>query len=824
MELMDVRGRADTMKFCSEGKPPWWLPMAALLVFLLSIPGAFCAAPDNANDSFGRLPLMFERRESGNDEFLCRGPGYTLFLSPAEAVFVLRPRLPEELKRVARGRRSADFDAARALSARGDRGTAPLRVKLEGAQLPVEAAGLQELPTTVNYFLGSDPARWRRQVPTFASVRYREIYPGVDLIYYGNQRRLEFDFVVGPGADPAPIELSFDGAEWIEIEASGDLVMHTTAGPVRQNRPMVYQEVGGRRQVVDGHFVFRQNSRADSAGGSKRVGFKIGAYDRNQPLVIDPVLIYSSYLGGIGIDKAWDVAVDSNGNAYVVGETASTNFPVAAAFDPNFNGGPNDVFVAKLDAQGTNLVFATYLGGDQQDVGFALALGGNGDIYLTGTTSSTNFPVTTNAVSATNHGSLFIGLSRYDAFLVRLDPTGTNLLFSTYLGGSLDDNGLAIAVDGGGNAYVTGFTTSNDFPTNGFVSSFRGGPSGNVFDAFIAKLTTSDGNIGYSGYLGGTGDDRGQSIAVDSQGSAVVAGFTGSADFPLTNALQTNFLGGVYDGFVTRFSADGSTKLFSTYLGGNGSDSVFRLALDADANIYLTGSTFSTNFPTRNAISATNQGVSDIFVTKLDSSGTNIFYSTYLGGTDFEEGWGITVDAMGSAYVVGETFSTNFFTTNAFQVTNAGGADAFLLKLSPVGTAIESSTLLGGSGIDYGYSVGLDGDGNTYMVGQTGSTDFPTAPSTNGLQNAFGGGAADGFVARIFPGSAVLRAERGTASDVTILWPTALLSFELQSTDLLMNTNNWFSVTNNAIVAGNDNSITFGNTAGQRIFRLKRNP
>jgi len=251
---------------------------------------------------------------------------------------------------------------------------------------------------------------------------------------------------------------------------------------------------------------------------------------------------------------------------------------------------------------------------------------------------------------------------------------------------------------------------------------------------------------------------------------------------------------------------------------------VFRLVLDADANIYLAGSTISTNFPTRNAISATNHGSADVFVTKLDSSGTNILYSTYLGGTSVEEGWGITVDAMGSAYVVGETFSTNFFMANAFQATNSGGADAFLLKLSPIGTAIESSTLIGGSGADYGYSVGLDGDGNAYVVGQTGSADFPIVPSTNGFQNAFGGGTEDGFIARIFLGSAVLRVERGTVNDVAILWPKALLSFELQSTDLLMETNNWISVTDNPIVSGNDNSITFSNTAAQRIFRLRRNP
>jgi len=782
------------------------------------------AASAHVSDSFGQLPLMFERRESGNDEFLCRGPGYTLILSPIEAMFVLRIHPAEEFRAADRGLRGPALEPARSSGSVRRETTAVLRVKLAGAQTPVASAELQELPTRLNYFLGNDPGRWRQNVAAFGKVRYHDVYPGVDLVYYGSQRQLEFDFVVAPGADPGRIELNFEGAERIEIDAGGDLVLHTAAGPVRQQRPIAYQEAGGRRREVDSHYVFRRDARSRTATGGRRIGFDIGTYDRNQPLVIDPVLIYSTYLGGLSVDKAWDVAVDSNGSAYVVGQTASTNFPITDAFAPDFNGGPNDVFVAKLGPQGTNLVFATYLGGNQQDVGFAIALGGNGDIYLTGTTSSTNFPVTTNAVSTTNHGSAFVGFYRYDAFLVRLDPAGTNLLYSTYLGGSFDDNGLAIAVDGVGSAYVTGFTSSTDFPTNGFASSFGSGPGADPFDAFVAKLTTTDASISYSGYLGGSGDDRGQSIAVDAQGRAVVAGFTGSADFSWTNALQTNFLGGVYDGFVTRFSPDGSTRLFSTYLGGNGSDNVLRVALGGDASIYLTGFTFSTNFPTLNAISATNHGIGDVFVAKLEPSGTNIVYSTYLGGADAEEGWGITVDPTGSAYVVGETFSANFLTANAFQATNAGLADVFVLKLTTNGTAVEFSTLLGGSGVDYGYSLALDGDGNAYVVGQTASTNFPTVPFTNGLQNASGGGRDDGFVAKIFSGNAALRAERSGANDVTVFWPTGLVNYALESNEELAATNNWMTVTNRPIAAGGDNSVTFTNTVGARFFRLKRSP
>ncbi len=550
------------------------------------------------------------------------------------------------------------------------------------------------------------------------------------------------------------------------------------------------------------------------------VSFELGAYDRARPLVIDPVLIYSTYLGGSGLDRVWDMAVDGSGSVYVVGETGSTNFPTANPSHETFNGGPTDVFVAKFGPAGTNLVYATYLGGDQDDVGFGIALGPGGDVYLTGATFSTNFPVSPNAVSTNIHGVAFFGYYPYDAFVVKLDPSGANLLYSTYLGGSDEENGVGIAVDSGGNAFVTGFTRSTDFPTNGLDSSFGGGP----YDAFVAKLTTTDNRVLYGAYLGGSGEDRGQSIAVDSSGGAVVAGFTGSLNFPWTNAVQTNFLGGGYDVFVTRLSADGATKVFSTYLGGNGNESATRLALDAAGNVYLTGFTFSTDFPTRNAISSTNNGVEDVFVVKLAPNGTNLVYSTYFGSTDREEGWGIAVDASGSAYVTGETFSTNFFTANSMQSTTAGGSDVFLLKLTPDGTAAEFSTLFGGNSNDNGYSVVLDSAGNAYVAGSTVSTDFPTVPATNPVQTAFGGGFGDGFVAKIYPGSASLHAERSDGSNVTIRWPTGLVNYELQSTSELTAPNNWSTVTNAPIASGSDNTVTFSGPAGTSYFRLHRVP
>ena len=760
-------------------------------------------ATSQMSEAYGRVPLMFEPANTSDNEFLCRGLGYQLFLSPTEATLALTSRKANP--RIEKGE-LADTTFLRSAAK-----STVVRVRFCNANTTAKADGLEQLPTKVNYLLGNNPEQWRTQVPAFGKVRYQNVYPGIDLVYYGNQRQMEYDFVVAPGASIEPIELCFQGVTKTDIDASGDLVLQTADGQIRQHKPVVYQEINGVRREVAGHYVRR-------SADARTVGFEIPAYDNARPLIIDPVLVYSTYLGGLGFERAWDIAVDAGGNAYVVGETSSTNFPPNNAQFSTNSGGPGDVFVAKLSAGGTNLIFSTYLGGNDDDAAFGVALDANGNVYVAGLTSSTNFPVTTNAVSTNLHGVPFFGHYPYDAFVAKLDADGASLLYSTYLGGSAADVASGITVDDNGNVYVVGETVSTDFPTNAASPPFGG-----AHDAFVVKFTATDTNLIYSVYLGGSGDDRGQSIAVDSSGNAVVVGLTASTNFPTANAIQTNFAGGTYDVFVTKLSSDGATKLFSTYLGGDGDDEAFRVTLDGADNAYLTGFTTSTNFPTANALYPTNNGSSDAFIVKLDPVGTNLIYSTYLGGALNEAGWSLALDGNTNLYVVGFTSSTNFPVTNAFQSALAGFDDVFVVKLNTGGTALEYSTYFGGLLTDHGLGIAVDPAGNAYITGTTASGDFPVYPSTNGLQTAFGGGTGDAFVSKLFPRNSELRAQLSSSNRVTISWPNGLPDFDLQATDNLAGTNiNWTTVTNPPIVVGDDNTLTFTNATDNLFFRLKR--
>lgn len=771
--------------------------------------------------SFGRLPLSFEPVDGSGAEFICRGVGYAMRLSPTEAAFSLQRSRADKSPAVNGGKLRALVRESSAAS------QATMQVRLIGADNAARAVGEGILPTRVNYFIGNDPARWRTNVRTFGKVRYRDVYSGVDLVYYGNQRQLEYDFELAPGANPERIALNFQGADSVGIDANGDLLARIGETAVRQRKPIVYQNVNGEHREIEGRYVLRSSNNTNAARGERSVGFEIGAYDKTRPLVIDPVLVYSTFLGGLGFDRAWDIAVDGSGSAYVVGDTVSTNFPTSGAMFGTNNGGVSDVFVAKLDPSGTNLAYSTYLGGNGNDVGFGIALDGGGNVYVTGLTASTNFPVTANAFSTNLHSAPYFGFYTNDAFVAKLDATGTSLLYSSYLGGSNADVGTSITVDGGGNVYVAGETESVDFPTNAVSPPFGG-----VHDAFIVKLTATDTNLIYATYLGGTGDDRALSVAADSAGNAVVVGVTTSTDFPITaGAIQTNYFAGLYDIFVTKLSPDGASRLFSTYLGDYGDDEAARVALDVSANIYVTGLTTSTNFPVltngfpgASVLYPTNGGSRDAFVIKLDASGTNVIYWTFLGGVLDDEGWSIVADTNGSAYVVGLTSSTNFPTADAFQASlNGLTNDAFILKLNPTGTAIDFSTYFGGVDADNGFGIALDSGGNVYISGTTISTNLPVYPATNGLQTVNGGGGGDAFVAKLFPGNAELRAQLSGSDEVTVFWPLGLPDFELQFTDVLDGTNTpWSALTNSPIPTGGDNAITFTNVNGNAFFRLRR--
>ena len=400
-----------------------------------------------------------------------------MFLTPTESVLSLQKPAP----------------------AAGDGAAAPDSVVLSstfvGANPQPQVVGLDRLAGTSNYFIGSDPSQWHTNIANYGQVEYQNLYPGVDLVFYGNQRQLEYDYVVAPGTDPSVIKLAFDGAESMTIDGQGDLVLHTSAGDVMEDAPVVYQESGGIRQPVSGQFVVE---------GDGQVGFALGAYDHTQPLVIDPVLSYSTYLGGTGLDQSYGIAVDAAGNAYVTGTTDSADFPTTTGAFQTTSGGGYDAFVTKLNPTGTALVYSTYLGGTSVDFGEHIAVDRAGNAYVTGYTTSTNFPTTVGAFQTTSGGG-------YDAFVTKLNPTGT-VVYSTYLGGSGDEIGWGIAVDTAGYAYVTGQTDSTDFPTT--TGAFQT-TSGGGYDAFVTKLNPTGTALVYSTYLGGTLNDWGDDIAVD---------------------------------------------------------------------------------------------------------------------------------------------------------------------------------------------------------------------------------------------------------------------------------------------------------------------
>jgi hypothetical protein len=646
--------------------------------------------------AYGGLPLSFEPNRGQSDarvKFLARGHGYRLFLTPREAVLDL------DVASQTRG-------AGRAQKlARG----AALRMRLVGANPQPSVLGTGQLPGRVNYLLGDDARRWRLGIPTFSKVRYQEVYPGIDLAYYGRQSRLEYDFVVGPGSDPNAIALRFGGAQRLNLTPRGDLLLRLDAGELRLQKPRIYQELNGVRRDVRGGYVRK---------GASAIGFRLGSYDASRPLVIDPVLSYSTYLGGGGDEQGNLIALDTARNAYIAGRTASIDFPTTSGADSSL-GGTQDAFVTKLNATGSALVYSTYLGGSGLDDGETLAVDANSNAYVIGFTFSSDFP-TVGAVDSTLGGT-------EDAFVAKLNSSGA-LAYSTYLGGAGRDEGFGIAVDSAANAYAAGQTFSSDFPTVGALDSTLGGTD----DAFVTKLNAAGSALSYSTYLGGSGSEQAGSIDLDSASNAYVPGFTSSSDFPTSAGAADTTLGGTTDAFVTKLNAAGSALSYSTYLGGSSDESVpFGIAVDGDLSAYVTSRTFSSDFPTTpDAFDSSLGGTQDAFVTKLNPSGSALDYSTYLGGSGTERSFSIAVDDA-RAWVTGRTSSSDFPTIDPLDSTLGGTQDGFVTKLNKPGAGLQFSTYLGGSGIDLGVGIALDSaspNPSAYVVGATGSSDFPTTP------------------------------------------------------------------------------------------------
>src|SRR6266702_2945648 len=595
-------------------------------------------------EGYGKLPLAFEANQGQSDpqvKFLSRGAGYSLFLTADAAVLALQPSAPSPL------------GAGPVKNSHPQSTRAVLRMKLVNTNPRIQLIGQDELPGKSNYFIGNDPKKWLTNVRQFSKVRYENVYPGVDLVYYGHQRELEYDFVLQPGASPQAIRLGIAGARRLRLE-HGDLVLTSGTGEVHLRSPRIYQEADGVRHNVRGRYLIKNDGE---------VGFAVAMYDRRRTLVIDPVLAYATYLGGSSDDDGSGVAVDSAGNAYITGTTFSTDFPTVNAIQPTFHGG-RDVFVTKINADGTALGYSTYLGGSVgSDFGVAIAVDSTGNAYLTGTTGSTDFP-TKNAIQPVYGGGDF------DALVTKINAKGSALVYSTYLGGSLHEECSAIAVDTAGRAYVTGFTESTDFPTkNPFQSAIH-----DAADVFVTEINAAGSGFVYSTYLGGNDFDGGNGIAVDSTGNAYVTGVTSSTDFPTVNAIQPTLPVGSH-AFVTKFSANGSAPVYSTYLGGSGSDHGYGIKADASGNAYVTGFTSSTNFPTVNAIQSSPTGG---FLSKINAGGTAFIYSTYLSSS-FRR---IVVDSANSAYLVGSAGLGYPTTPVAFQLSPHGSDDAVIAKVA----------------------------------------------------------------------------------------------------------------------------------------------
>jgi hypothetical protein len=729
--------------------------------------------------SYGKLPLRFEVNKGQVDnavKYLSRGSGYTLFLTSTEAVLSLRRGSLKKKEQMASRNPEADESQQGANDV--------IRLKLMGANPNPKITGVDELSGKNNYFIGNDPAMWRTDVSNYEKVKIEDVYPGIDLVYYGNQRQLEYDWIVRPGADPKTIHFVVDGKPNLKIDGQGDLLLNKQ-GDLGLNKPFIYQQRAGARVEIAGSYILL---------GKREVGFQLDKYDGSLPLVIDPVLSYSTYLGGNSTDQGLGVAVDSSGNAYVTGKTSSTDFPIENPFQANYIGG-SDVFVTKLNASGNSLIYSTYLGGRGPDDGFGISVDSFGNAYVAGYTWSFDFP-TVNAIQASYGGMT-------DAFVTKLNASGSALVFSTYIGGSDLEMAYRIALDSSGNAYVTGETASTDFPTaNAFRASIRG-----TKDAFVTKLNAAGSTLIYSTYLGGDNIDWGCDIAADSSGNAYITGETESTNFPTANPLQAS-IHGAQDAFITKLNAAGSALIYSTYFGSTGLDYGIGIAVDSAGNAYVTGVTNFLDFPTVNPIQASfGGGQKDAFVMKLSASGSSLAYSTFLGGNDTDYGFGIAVDSSGNAYVTGLTRSTNFPTVNPSQANHGGQVnhdrgldDAFIAKLNALGNALVYSTYLGGNNCDTGYAIAVDSSGNAYVTGWTSSSDFPTA---NAFQASYSGYYDDAFVTKIqFSSSTFGDVDSDGKADLTVYRPSSGVWYTLLSKFPGSYTSAQWGLSNDEIVPG----------------------
>jgi len=708
------------------------------------------AVPD-----FGKIPLYFIQNCGQVEEqalFYAKTSRYTLWVTKEGLVFdsVLSQKESHqkdpEAKNVTNSLESSVH--------RGQFESKDLRLEREVSRLifrnanrNLEVIAVDPAEHKVNYFIGNDTARWKKDIPTSLAVLYKGIYPGIDLKLYGRERQIEYDWVVKPGAHVEDIQFEYKDVGKVEIDRAGNLVMETGFGKLVHHKPSSYQRIEEERVEVASKF---------KKYGNNIFGFAVNEYKHNYDLVIDPViLVYSTYLGGSSLsDCPNGIAVDSRGAAYVTGYTSSSDFPLKNPYQDVLKG-ESDVFVTKFTPAGNDLAYSTYLGGYYgSNYAYGIAVDSSGAAYVTGYTDSPDFPLKNPYQSV---------LKAYqDVFVTKFTPSGNDLVYSTFLGGSYSDGGYGIAVDSSGAAYVTGYTSSPDFPLKTPYQDVLKGES----DVFVTKFTPTGDDLVYSTYLGGSRDEEqggyyyeySHGIAVDSSGAAYVTGYTDSSDFPLKNPYQ-DVLKGRSDVFVTKFTPTGDDLIYSTYLGGFGIEMGSRIAVDSSGAAYVTGWTNSREFPLKNPYQNIFKGETDVFVTKFTPTGNDLAYSTYLGGSGDDGAYGgIAVDSSGAAYVAGVTFSKNFPLKNPYQSVLKGDEDVFVTKFTPAGNALVYSTFLGGSSDDGAYRIAVDSSGAAYVTGDTDSSDFPLKTP---YQDVLKHNSRDGFVTKLITGGLTVTSPNG---------------------------------------------------------------
>ncbi len=767
-------------------------------------------------------PIRFEQVQAGAAPvFLARGFNYQFCLAPTRATLAVQRPLSHAAPAAGQVR-GLSLSSPQLVETRS------ISMSFPGANAQPRMEGQEPVPGTTSYILGNDPAQWRTGGKSFEKVAVENLYPGINLVYYGNQRRLEYDFILAPGAHPEDIAVQFTGADQVSIDGHGELVLTIGSERITHPRPALFQQVDGARRLVTGGY--RQID-------PHTIGFQVGKYDQASALIIDPILSYSSLFGGDSGDLALAVKLDSEGFIYVAGETLSSAFPLPlSGFETNFGGGKinGDAFVAKFDPLGSALVYFTYLGGRGNDGALDLAVDSAGHAHVCGFTDSPDFPTTANALhrTITGHPTPGNGIYQADVFITELDASGQALVYSSYFGGTNADRADAIALDSAGNTYITGVTYSQDFQ---LLNPLRGQTNlHGAFDAFVAKFGPVGGgaDLIYSTFLGGTNADEGQGIAVDADGSAYVTGLTASTNFPTTlGAFRTNLNGYVrltplFDAFVTKINPDGRSLAYSTLLGGTNSDSGFRIAVDSGGSAFVTGSTMSLDFPN----TATNLGLStgftnvtaannDAFLSKLNPDGS-LAWSVRFGGLYADVGWDVALDQTGDPFVVGTTSSTNFpvFNDAGFPLpskTKLGYESVFVTAVKQDASAVMYSLLMGGSHNDRGYGITVDPAGNAYIVGKVTSTNFPLVGPLQSTRL----GTNDTFLAKIALEPILQTAISGQSLEVK--WRAFAPEFALERNDNSQLPSGWVPVPATPLLSNGWHTVRIDPTNTGGFYRLR---